>query len=145
MKVLIQDDGTTFDELDYDTCARRLEWASIGRLATSVAGEAPEVVPVNYVVDNGCVVFCSSPERAARLAGRPASFEVDNFDWFHRLGWSVLVSGVIFVGPPEHSDGTTPYPWAPGDRRVLLRLEPDEVSGRQISQRPAIVSDLGYL
>jgi uncharacterized protein len=145
MRVLTEGEAKTFEELDRDECLRMLGWESIGRLATCVSGRGPEIVPINFALEGDTVVFRCAPSRAAKLAGRHASFEIDRVDHFHGLGWSVVVSGILRRIPEDaYPDGIV-VPWAPGDRHALLRLEPDEVTGRRIAERPWHRSDLGYL
>lgn len=67
---------------------------SVGRIAVAAPGEAPLVVPVTYVVDEGTVVFrTGATTEVARLLGNPVSFQVDVIDSLHRSGWSVLIRG----------------------------------------------------
>jgi len=64
------------------------------------------------------------------------SFEVDRVDVALSEGWSVLVTGQARrVRDPVEADALTGLglqPWAGGDRHALVRIEPDEVTGRVI-------------
>lgn len=145
MRVINENDESAFEELDRAECLQLLGWEALGRLAISVPDHGPEIVPVNFVLDGESVVFRCSPARAAKLTGRHASFEIDRVDPYHRLGWSVVVSGTLTRIPEDAYPDAVVEAWAPGDRHALLRLEPEEITGRRITQRPWHVSDLGYL
>ena len=143
MAVLADDENGTFEELDRAECLELLAGESVGRIATCVDGQAPEVVPVNFILDGEFIVFRSAPRRAVELRSRPASFEVDRFDPSRKLGWSVLVRG--WLAPNSGDPETEVSVWAPGDRPVLLQLEPEKITGRRISPAPYYISDVGYL
>lgn len=138
-----EDEKGKFEELDRAECLELLAGESIGRLATCVDGQAPEVVPVNFSLDGEFVVIRSAPRRAVELRSRPASFQVDRFDYSRKLGWSVLVRGWLALNDGDSDiDVST---WAPGERPVLLQLEPEQITGRRIAPAPYYISDAGYL
>src|SRR5690242_4420084 len=81
-------------EIPPDECLLLLRTQPVGRVAVPVPDGAPLVIPVNYVVDDGVIVFRSNPGSKLRLMeGGPISFEVDYVDAYHRTGWSVLAQG----------------------------------------------------
>jgi nitroimidazol reductase NimA-like FMN-containing flavoprotein (pyridoxamine 5'-phosphate oxidase superfamily) len=148
MRVITENIEAKFEELDRVECLQLLGWEALGRLATCKPGSGPEIVPVNFLLDGDAVVFRCTPARAANLAGRHASFEIDRFDSYHRLGWSVVVSGTLTRVPEDAYPDEVVAAWAPGDRHSMLRLEPDEITGRRIAPRPwyhGEQNDLGYL
>lgn len=145
MHVISEDIESTFEDLDRAECLQLLSWESLGRLATGVALHPPEIVPVNFVLDDDSVVFRSSPERAAKLAGRHASFEIDRFDQFQCRGWSVVVSGILDRVPEDSYPDALLKAWAPGRRHSLLRLHAAKITGRRITRHPWTAADLGYL
>src|SRR5438132_5933499 len=104
-----------------DRCRELLGQARAGRVAVVVNG-VPEVVPVNYAVLDGDVVFRSGTgtKLHAALATSPVSFEVDRFDEERRTGWSVLVSGrsevVEDAGERARVDALELDAWAPGTK-----------------------------
>jgi len=54
---------------------------SIGRIAVASPGGPPLVVPINYAVDEGDVVFRTDPAPKLDLPrGLPVSFQVDLVD-----------------------------------------------------------------
>ncbi|MQS17123.1 pyridoxamine 5'-phosphate oxidase family protein [Streptomyces kaniharaensis] len=110
----------------------------VGRVGLPVQ-PGPLVLPVNYAVDAGTVVYRTAPGGAAAPSeGSPVSFQVDHIDERRSRGWSVLI-----LGEAHHVDdldeeqrlsalpGTTP--WAGGSRPLWVRVRPDEVTGRRIA------------
>jgi nitroimidazol reductase NimA-like FMN-containing flavoprotein (pyridoxamine 5'-phosphate oxidase superfamily) len=99
----------------------------------------PTILPVNYVVDDGWIVFrtdAGSKLDAAVTAAR-ISFQVDGVDEFNRTGWSVLVRGRVEEVRDEEQLARLKelplIPYAPGAKEHYVRMRPDELSGRQIS------------
>lgn len=123
--------------LDRARCLELLGQARLGRVAVNRDG-VPHVVPVNYAVLDGAIVFRSGhgTKHDAALAGLPVSFEVDRIDEEAHLGWSVLVSGVAeAVTDPAtlaRIDELGLAAWAPGGRHEVIRVAPDLVSGREL-------------
>ena len=123
--------GAPLEALDLPTCYGLLRSVEIGRIAVAPAGEAPLVVPVTYAVVDAQIVFRSAAgTKLAALRDGPASFEVDVIDSFHRVGWSVLVRGVVEEIEPD--DELALQPWMEGDLRHWLRLVPELVTGRRL-------------
>jgi len=148
MRTIQQDDRAVLGALDREECLVLLRWECVGRLAAARAGFAPVVVPVNFVLDGEAILFRTDiGDTALRLFENPASFQVDRFDWYRRIGWSVLVQGTPRLLTDGESEGLAVdlVPWAPGDRGLLVRLEPEEISGRRIELRPGSVDRRGYL
>ncbi len=122
-------------ELTRDECQELLEQRGIGRVAWCDADGAV-VLPVNYTVVDGAVLFRTSPhsELARRFAGGPATFQIDEFDEYTESGWSVLVRGraelVRGEELPESDD--RPEPWASGTRNFHVRISPIKVTGRRV-------------
>lgn len=125
------------DELTTTECRALLSDHGIGRVAVTTA-DGPAILPVNYDIVDGAVVFRTAPGAAPSLAaGTDVAFEVDRIDEALSEGWSVLVVGpaafitsadtVQLLEERAHSD-----PWAGGPRHVWLRIEPETVTGRRI-------------
>jgi len=122
-------------ELSDGECWQLLRSASIGRVAyNDHAG--PVVLPVNYAVDGRSVVIrtSASGELASHLPSTVVAFEADETDDFTQSGWSVLVRGSVEkVGPAGPRDPEAqPEPWPAGERSLLLRVTPSQVSGRRL-------------
>ncbi|MFP3989757.1 pyridoxamine 5'-phosphate oxidase family protein [Streptomyces sp. E11-3] len=129
-----------WDELSAEECRARLSTHGVGHLAVSTS-QGPVVVPVNYSVIDGEVVFRTAPDSTlAAAVGTHVAFEVDQIDDALSQGWSVLVRG--------HARETTDpdavrrleeraysRPWVGGERNVWVRIDPDTITGREITVR----------
>jgi uncharacterized protein len=123
------------EELDRDECLRLLATEPVGRVAVGWLGQAPLVLPVNYVLAGGAVVFRTGPGDMLRGLGQgPVSFEVDTYDPATRTGWSVLLHGV--ARPVAHADVAKLdlEPWAPGDKPIWVRIVPSSITGRRLTR-----------
>jgi hypothetical protein len=124
--------------LDRDECFARLAQARIGRAAVTLTG-VPHVVPVNFALVDGAIVFRSGAGTKfhAALLSEPMAFEVDHFDEDAAAGWSVLVSGRshLVVDPAELAriDALPLDALDPSGKHAVVRVEADLVSGRAIS------------
>ena len=123
-------------------CLRLLGTQRVGRLAF-LAGDQPMVLPVNYGVENGVVVFRTG--EGAKLDGArtgKVAFEVDDLDRDGCGGWSVVVQGVA-------DDITGTGDWfeqrlqaiagpacVPGVADHVVRITPGQISGRRMPVRP---------
>lgn len=117
-------------------CLHLLTSGGVGRVA-AMAGGRLVVLPVNYEVHDGTVIFRTSPSSVlARLADGRVSFEIDRIDDGMRAGWSVLVSGParVLTEPELHvlRAGVRVEPWAGGKRDLYVAVTPEEISGRRI-------------
>ena len=128
------------EELAVSECQRLLDDHHFGRLAfVDLAEGIPMIIPVNYVTHGGMVVFRTDRDAklTAALGGAPVAFEVDGVQEQERVGWSVVVLGYLqeVTDPAEVDElSKTPLiPWAPGAKQVYARVDPDRLSGRQIS------------
>ena len=123
-------------EMPAGECLSLMGSTSVGRVAF-VDEDGPVVLPVNYVLDGGTVLFCTS---AANTIGRhldsaTVAFEVDEFDDYTQSGWSVLVRGTAtFVPPHELARGGAlqPFAWPEGRRTQVVRVTPRSVTGRRL-------------
>ncbi len=133
--------------LDITECLTLLRLDSIGRLATTpLASTAPDVVPVNYVLDGDRPVLRTHDgEILDHATAWPVSLQVDRFDWFHRSGWSVLVQGPAeIIRPTADVEGRLDS-WAPGPQPRFLRITPERITGRRIELHQRPLDAEGYL
>jgi uncharacterized protein len=129
-----------FDELTEAECRELLGAKTVGRLGF-VGPDGPAVLPVNYVVHDGDVMFRTAPYNvmAGSVRGQRVAFEVDELDDFLEGGWSVLVVGQAeFVEddedlPPDRSG--RPQPWAEGSRPLYVRITTARITGRRVHPR----------
>ncbi|HEY2813080.1 MAG TPA: pyridoxamine 5'-phosphate oxidase family protein [Acidimicrobiales bacterium] len=141
-----KDDRATIGELDPEECLVLLRWEVIGRLAVAAPGEAPTVVPVSFAVDEATIVFRTDEgEKLSLLLRQPVSFQVDRFDWYRRIGWSVLVRGVAAEIDMSELDGLDLQPWAPGAKAHAIRIVPTSITGRRLELSPVEADARGYL
>ena len=131
-------DSRAIEELDRDASLRLLATQTVGRLAVGRPGRAPHLVPVNYTVLRGSVVFRSAPgTKLDLLVDEPVSFEADAWNPDGRTGWSVVVEGLAY----EASDREMEVEDLRLDNFVerqdsrWVRLVPDTVTGRRIVRR----------
>ena len=122
-------------ELTTRECWELLEARKVGRVGWNEP-EGPEVIPVNYVVRDGAIVFrtTAGSRLAETVAREPLSFQVDDVDEFNQSGWSVLARGrAEFVTADLHPvDLDDPVPWPEGDRQLRVRVAPEQLTGRRL-------------
>jgi nitroimidazol reductase NimA-like FMN-containing flavoprotein (pyridoxamine 5'-phosphate oxidase superfamily) len=132
----VTDDRPELTVLDTDECWRLLAAGGVGRVAMEAA-DGLVVMPVNFAVDAGVVVFRTTEGgllgRAAEW-GRTVAFEADELDHQLRQGWSVLVRGELRRVPDEDTGPLIEAvaPWARGERNVVGKITPSQVSGRRV-------------
>jgi nitroimidazol reductase NimA-like FMN-containing flavoprotein (pyridoxamine 5'-phosphate oxidase superfamily) len=131
--------GEGIESLDEAECRALLGDRGIGRVAVSI-GAVPSVVPVNYIVLDGAVVFRtgSGTKLDAAVRRSVVAFEVDDIDPIYHEGWSVLVVGMAdeltdpdMLARAEH---LPLLPWAPGPHEHVVTIHPEIVTGRRIVQ-----------
>jgi nitroimidazol reductase NimA-like FMN-containing flavoprotein (pyridoxamine 5'-phosphate oxidase superfamily) len=133
------------EELDQDTCLQLISQGGIGRIAyTSRFG--PAVLPVNYTLHDGAVVFRTAEHgpldedlrTGIEGAEYKVAFEIDEIDLDKHQGWSVLIQGPAHHVTAAERDAALRagvVPWAPGERELFVRIIPSRITGRRI--RPA--------
>jgi transcriptional regulator with XRE-family HTH domain len=126
------------ESLTTEQCKEHLAAGGIGRIVLTT-GSGPVAFPVNFVFTGGAVILRTSDAMTAKISGVVA-FEVDHIDEAMSGGWSVLVRGhARLIEDPEerivaaHLDLE---PWAGGARLNVISIEPFELIGRVIVQRP---------
>ncbi|MEU9242880.1 pyridoxamine 5'-phosphate oxidase family protein [Streptomyces shenzhenensis] len=128
-----------FRELDRRECLGLLARVPVGRIVHT-RGALPAVLPVNFGLDrDGAVVLrtSESSELVRAVDGAVVAFEADEVDAVAQAGWSVVVTGhASVVGDPgEHErllrEG--PRSWAPSPREVFVRIDPELVTGRELT------------
>ena len=141
----IIDPRTWMEHLSRSECWELLEQTPIGRIGV-LFDSAPEIYPVNFVVDDRTIVFRTEQGQKLRGLDRSPSvcFEVDGFDEESQAGWSVLVKGrareVESVMEERHLLELDLRYWGVGPKPIWIRVEPAEVTGRRISRPPGRAS-----
>jgi nitroimidazol reductase NimA-like FMN-containing flavoprotein (pyridoxamine 5'-phosphate oxidase superfamily) len=124
------------EELDQSACWQLLRDNEVGRLAVSIA-EHPDIFPINYVADHGTIVFRTNEgtKLAGAVLGLAVAFEIDGYDPEQGEAWGVVVKGRAMeveqlLGRFEVADLPL-FPWHAGPKFRVVRIEPDEVTGRR--------------
>ncbi len=134
---------TGMEILSRRECLELLGNHRVGRLAY-VVGDQPMVVPVNYGILSGMIVFRTGEgEKLAAAVPANVALEVDEIDAASKSGWSVVVRGRAeelsdasdwFGTSLRDADVPTWLPEAP-DHIVLIR--PTVISGRRLRPLPS--------
>ena len=132
------------EELDEAECLRLIASGGIGRIGYS-GRYGPTVMPVNYQLYEGTIVFRTTPDSTTdedlrtgiANAEYKVAFEIDDFNTAARTGWSVLIQGSAHHVESEAERasvaGAGVDPWPGGDRELFLRINPTRVTGRRVS------------
>lgn len=106
---------------------------AFGRLALSV-GDRPEIFPINYVVQDGTLLFRTSQgtKLAALTINQHVALEIDGYDG--NGGWSVVVKGIAHAAEWgedfEVAAAAGLRPWVATVKQVFVRVTPHEITGR---------------
>ena len=129
---------TTVVDLSRQDCARLISADVVGRVAIGTPN-GPHIIPVNYATDGEAILVRTTAYSLLGTYGRneQVCFEVDQFDYELKRGWSVVVRGrASFVDDQEElaeiSRTWEPRPWAAGQRHLVVRIPWTEVTGRQL-------------
>lgn len=124
------------ESLGLHDCWRYLRSTSLCRLAFS-RGDTVEIFPVNYVPSNGTLLIrtAGGTKMDAIAERKPVSLEADGLNQYGTIAWSVILKGhaVVVSDEGETQDAMEAglSPWQPGQKNVLLRITPEEISGRK--------------
>ena len=125
-------------ELGVEECVELLNAKQVGRAAICTP-LGPHVVPVNYAIHDGAIVFRTAPYSILGTYGclGDIAFEVDHVDAESHLGWSVVAvgRGEMLENAEEIEEVRWAHhlePWAEGPRTLFIRLRWREVTGRSL-------------
>ncbi|MDQ2648126.1 MAG: pyridoxamine 5'-phosphate oxidase family protein [Actinomycetota bacterium] len=131
-------------ELEEDESWALVRSRKVGRFAANRPGLSPLVVPVNYVVADGEIVFRSGAgTKLSSTSLGLVAIQVDDIDPNRHVGWSVQVEGLA-SWLYEEQDDTTVETWAPGERPYVIRLRPTRITGRRIRFEQPDTDGRGY-
>lgn len=124
---------TEIFELSTSECEQLLESLTVGRIAVIENGY-PLVFPINYrVVVSNEQLMIAVRTRSGNVIDKsetPVCFQIDGVDASSDGGWSVLVRGLLFEGPPApHHDSR---PILSLDRDAWRLVVPTLISGRRV-------------
>jgi Pyridoxamine 5'-phosphate oxidase len=133
--------------LDEAECLRLIAAGGVGRIGyTSRFG--PVVVPVNYVLHEGTIVFRtglhSSMVEDLRTGIADAeynvAFEIDQVRPATQEGWSVIIQGSAHFVESEAELASLAQldvqAWASGPKEQFIRIMPTHITGRRIRRTP---------
>ncbi|MFI6408117.1 helix-turn-helix domain-containing protein [Streptomyces sp. NPDC050548] len=135
-----------FTGLTVQECRELLSTHGVGRVAVPTAS-GPVIVPVNYSVVDGAIVYRTAPGALpSRAAGCQVTFEIDRIDEAFGEGWSVVALGRARTVTDaddvrrltEHAHST---PWAGGSREEWVRIDALSLTGRRITTRQGTFSE----
>jgi nitroimidazol reductase NimA-like FMN-containing flavoprotein (pyridoxamine 5'-phosphate oxidase superfamily) len=135
----VMDGRTWLEHLPTSACWALLATSPIGRIGVLV-DSAPEVYPVNFVVDGESILFRTDVGNKLRGLDKSPSvcFEADGFDVVEATGWSVLVKGrATKLTDSTELRRARELPlrlWPLGQKPHWIRITPSEVTGRRIHQ-----------
>src|SRR6516162_1097506 len=139
------------EELDEAECLRLISPGGVGRIAYT-GRFGPTVLPVNYKLHEGTIVFRTVEDSATdedlrtgiANAEYRVAFEIDDFSMAAREGWSVLIQGALHHVESQAERASVResgvQPWASGPRELYLRVIPSRMTGRRITRKPAAAS-----
>lgn len=111
----------------------------LGRVAFVEDGDPdwPTVLPVNYAVVDGAVLFRTfeGSKLYAALRRQRVAFQVDAVDEEWRDGWSVLAVGsldIVHDAELEAAADADLASWAATRDEHMVRLEIDQLTGRRV-------------
>lgn len=131
------------EKLNEAECVQLIAPGGIGRIAYS-GRYGPTVLPVNYELYQGAILFRTTQDSPTdedlrtgiANAEYKVAFEIDDFDWATREGWSVLIQGSAHHVDSEAERASALEagvdPWPGGDRELFLRITPSRITGRRI-------------
>jgi nitroimidazol reductase NimA-like FMN-containing flavoprotein (pyridoxamine 5'-phosphate oxidase superfamily) len=105
-------------------------------------GETVEILPVNYLPVNGTLLIRSGEgtKLSAAAARQPVSLEADGLNRYGTIAWSVVVKGhaAVVTSAEEIQDAMDGglSPWQAGPKNKLIRVTPEEISGRRFVIAP---------
>ena len=134
-------DGRTWlEHLSPPECWRLVAATPVGRIGV-LNDSAPEIYPVNHVVDRDTILFRTDPGSKLRglLRSPTVCYQVDGIDPTDATGWSVLVKGrAVELHDPDAVRHAATLPlryWTLGDKAHWIRIIPNEITGRRIWHR----------
>ena len=131
-------------ELDEARCRQLLATHPnrLGRVAFVEDGDPdwPTVLPINYAFVDGTVFFRTfeGSKLYAALRRQRVAFEVDTVDADWKQGWSVVALGsleLVTDAEQRAAVGDVLTSWAADDTKHLVRLDIEQMTGREILGR----------
>lgn len=120
------------EEMTVEDCWEMLQAHEFARLAFHLGPEV-HLVPINYVVDHGGLVFRTAPgnKLAGVLMNPDVVLEVDEVD--EHLARSVVVRGLarrLDVDQQQRGRAVPLGPWVTAPKHDVVEIVPNEITGR---------------
>jgi nitroimidazol reductase NimA-like FMN-containing flavoprotein (pyridoxamine 5'-phosphate oxidase superfamily) len=134
-------DSAGLEVLEPSECLALAGTMPIGRVVFTDRA-LPAVEPVNFVLDDGCVILrtAEGSRLAAALRGTIVAFETDDYDARAESGWSVTVVGraepVVDATESARLARLPQTSWVSGSRPWFIRIRPEHITGRRIIVAP---------
>ena len=131
------------EPLDEAECLRLISAGGVGRIGYT-GRFGPTVLPVNYALYEGTIVFRTGPDSplgedlrtGIEHAESKVAFEIDELSPATREGWSVLIQGSSHPVDSEAERTSVMRsgvePWAGGEKELFVRVIPTRITGRRI-------------
>ncbi len=125
--------------LDDNEAWNLLSSVALGRLVTTFGGQL-EIFPVNFVVQNGTVLFrtAEGTKLFTTVMNERVLFEADDHTTVE--GWSVILRGTarMLSSADELRDAEQAglMPWVPTEKLRFVRVTPSEISARHFRFGP---------
>jgi nitroimidazol reductase NimA-like FMN-containing flavoprotein (pyridoxamine 5'-phosphate oxidase superfamily) len=131
------------EPMDEAECLRLMSAGGVGRVGYT-GRFGPTVVPVNYALYEGTVVFRTGQDSpmgedlrsGIEHAESKVAFEIDEISPATREGWSILVQGSAHPVDSETERVSVMQsgvePWAGGEKELFVRVIPTRITGRRI-------------
>jgi len=126
--------------LDDSEAWNLLSSVALGRLVTTFGGQL-EIFPVNFVVQNGTVLFrtAEGTKLFTTVMNERVLFEAD--DHTTGEGWSVIIRGTARMlssaDEIREAEQTGLMPWVPTEKLRFVRVTASEISARHFRFGPA--------
>ena len=125
-------------ELDRREALDLLASVTVGRIVFT-RDALPAIRPVNHLVDDGQIIIRTRLSASAgKAAGMVVAYEADDLDPIHRLGWSVVVTGLArAIDDPERIAHYTQVvqPWVDLPMDLVIAIDPEIISGYRFAAR----------
>ena len=130
---------STIVELTEAECFDHLRDAAVGRLAVQLPAGGVDIFPVNFVLDQGCVLLrtAGGTKLDSLTSESLVAFEADHFDYFEGAAWSVVVKGHAEL-VEDHDEllallDVEIDTWQPERKPFHVRITPSTTTGRQFA------------
>jgi nitroimidazol reductase NimA-like FMN-containing flavoprotein (pyridoxamine 5'-phosphate oxidase superfamily) len=132
-------DQSSIAELNESECFDRLRDADVGRLAVQLPTGGVDIFPVNFVIDEQCVLLrTAGGTKLESLKENPqVAFEADHFDYFGHTAWSVVIKGYAAL-VEDHNElfgllNVEIDTWHPERKPFFVRITPAITTGRRFA------------